>query len=126
MQCSISVVLGARDVMRKLEWIPTKDEYNNEYKIETKDLNEEDVQKYKWERELNAASKNLQQKLEKVGETNDRQSWLAFLKSFFGLIEVDIEIPEGEHEKFGEMPPLFKNIEYSEEKSGEYMKRVIL
>src|SRR5206468_10865540 len=26
---------------------------------------------------------------------------------------------------FGEMPPIFKNIEYSEEEGGEYMKKII-
>jgi len=52
--------------------------------------------------------------------------WLEFLETFFGLIEVDIEIPEDKYEKFGEMPPIFKNMEYDEEESGEYMRNVIM
>jgi hypothetical protein len=54
-----------------------------------------------------------------------RSQWLKFLTEFFGLLEVDLEIPEGKYESFGEMPPIFKNIEYSEEEGGEYMKEVI-
>ena len=50
---------------------------------------------------------------------------LKIQKTFFGLVEVDIEIPEDKYEYFGEMPPIFKNIEYSEEEGGEYMKKVI-
>ena len=118
--------LGQDMLCGKLEWIPTKEEYKNEYKTETKDLNEEERQKYKQERVLDEASRNLQEQLEKIMQTNNQKTWLEFLETFFGLIEVDIEIPEDKYEKFGEMPPIFKNIEYSEEESGEYMKNVIL
>ena len=54
-----------------------------------------------------------------------QNKWLEFLATFFGLVEVDIEIPEEKYEMFGEMPPIFKNMEYTEEESGEYMKDVI-
>ena len=46
----------------KLKLIPTKEEYKNE----TKDLSEEDKQQYDKERELDEASKNLQEKLERI------------------------------------------------------------
>ena len=53
-------------------------------------------------------------------------TWLTFLESFFGAIEVDIEIPEDKYEIFAEMPPIFKNVVYSEEESSPYMTNVIL
>src|SRR5271166_1587966 len=102
----------------KLEWIPTEEEYKIEYEAYTKDLNDIDYEiNYEINRQLSTESKELQEKL------NDPQ--LKWLKTFFGLVEVDIKIPENKYEYFGEMPPIFKNIEYSEEEGGEYMKKVI-
>jgi hypothetical protein len=54
-----------------------------------------------------------------------KSQWLDFLNNFFGLLEVDLEIPEDKYEYFGEMPPIFKNIECSEADGGNYMKAVI-
>ena len=59
-------------------------------------------------------------------ETLDQATWPAFLETFFGIVELDIEIPQDKYEYFSEMPPIFKNIVYSEEEGGEYMKNVIL
>ena len=101
----------------KLEWIPTEKEYKIEYEAETKDLNDTEKKEYEKNRELSTESKTLQEKL------NDPK--LKWLIRFFGLVEVDIKIPENKYEYFGEMPPIFKNIEYSEEEGGEYMKNVI-
>jgi len=70
---------------------------------------------------MNKKSINLQQQMKEITST----TWSKFLDTFFGLVEVDIEIPEEKYEYFGEMPPIFKNIEYSEEEGGEYMKKVI-
>src|SRR5277367_5603387 len=47
-------------------------------------------------------------------------------KYVFGLLELDIKIPEDKYDYFGEMSPIFKNIEYSEAEGGEYMKKIIL
>jgi hypothetical protein len=51
--------------------------------------------------------------------------WLDFLNNFFGLLEVDLQVLEDKYDYFGEMPPIFKNIEYSAEDGGDYMKNVI-
>ena len=117
--------LGQDMLCGKLEWIPTKDEYKNEYDTDSKDLSDEERQKYETERKLDEASRNLQEYLEKIMQTNN-QKILEFVETFFGLVKIDIEIPEDQYEKFGEMPPIFKNIQYSEEESGEYMKKIIL
>ena len=106
----------------KLEWIPTEEEYKIEYENETKDLNEEDLKKYKEGQQLNVKSKQLQKALNSL---TSQAKWVEFLGTFFGFIEIDIEIPKDKYEYFGEMPPIFKNIEYSEEEGGEYMKKVI-
>jgi hypothetical protein len=52
--------------------------------------------------------------------------WKQFLYGFYGLLEIGIEIPESKYEYFGSFPPIFQNIEISDELSGEYMKEVIL
>jgi hypothetical protein len=74
------------------------------------------------ERKLNDEQKKIQTKLDKLTTSSD---WLTFLDTFFGLVEIDIEIPQDKYEYFGEMPPIFKNIEYSEGEGGEYMKKII-
>src|SRR5271157_4688653 len=101
----------------KLEWIPTQEEYKIEYAAETKNLNDTEKKKYETDRLLSKKSKQVQEKL--------KDSKFKWLNTFFGLVEVDIEIPEDKYEYFGEMPPIFKNIEYSEEEGGEYIKKVI-
>ena len=101
----------------KLEWIPTEEEYKIEYEADTKDFNDDEKQKYESDRQLSTRAKKLQ------GEISGNK--LKWLTAFFGLVEVDIKIPEEKYEYFGEMPPIFKNIEYSEEEGGEYMKKVI-
>jgi hypothetical protein len=106
----------------KLEWIPTKKEYKVEYKAETTDLGKNDKEKYKNERILDEKSKKIQKKLKML----DKNTWPTFLETFFGVVELDIEIPQDKYEYFSEMPPIFKNIEYNEEEGGEYMKNVIL
>ena len=102
----------------KLESIPTEKEYKVEYEVETKDLNDEEKKVYENDRQLSIKSKKLQKEL------NDPK--LKWLDTFFGLVELDIEILEDRYEYFGEMPPIFKNIECSEEEGGEYMKEVII
>jgi len=114
--------LGREMLCGKLEWIPTKDEYNIEYKTETKNLTESEKREYENERELSQKSKKLQKEICKINTS----TWLPFLDSFFGILEIDIEIPQDKYEYFGEMPPIFKNIEYSEKEGGEYMKKIIL
>ena len=114
--------LGQEMLCGKLEWIPTKEEYKIEYANETKDLSEEERQKYKNERQLDEKSKKLQKKIGKLNSS----TWVTFLDSFFGIVELDLEIPQDKYEYFGEMPPIFKNIEYNEEEGGEYMKKVIM
>jgi hypothetical protein len=86
-----------------LEWIPTS---------------EEDI----FGKVQSKKHKKLQTKLNNLTTTSE---WLSFLDTFYGLVEIDIEIPEEKYEYFGEMPPIFKNIEYSEEEGGEYMKKII-
>ncbi len=39
---------------------------------------------------------------------------MSYLEKFFGLI--DIEIPKDKYNYFGEMSPIYKNVEYSEKK----------
>jgi hypothetical protein len=68
------------------------------------------------------AQKNWQEKMSNLTTVT---RWIQFLSEFFGLLEVDLQVPEDKYEYFGEMPPIFKNIEYSEEEGGEYMKQVI-
>ena len=102
----------------KLEWIPTEEEYKIEYEADTKDFNDDEKQKYESDRQLSTKAKKLQ------GEISGKK--LTWLTTFFGLVEVDIKIPEEKYEYFGEMPPIFKNIEYSEDEGGEYMKKVIM
>ena len=80
----------------KLEWVPTESEVSDNRRI---------LQK-------------------KMTELTTESHWLEFLTEFYGLLEVDLEVPEEKYEFFGEMPPIFKNIEYIEE-GGEYMKKVI-
>ncbi|HLX53761.1 MAG TPA: hypothetical protein VKR58_07460 [Aquella sp.] len=50
---------------------------------------------------------------------------ISYLETFFGAIEVDIEIPKDKYNYFGEYPPLFQTKEYSEELCGEFTKEVI-
>jgi hypothetical protein len=101
----------------KLEWIPTEEEYKIEYEAETKDLNDEEKKVYENDRQLSTESKKIQKEI-----SGKKLKWLT---TFFGLVELDLNIPQDKYEYFGEMPPIFKNVEYSEEKGGEYMKEVI-
>jgi hypothetical protein len=70
-------------------------------------------------------SDNLRILQKKMTELTTESQWLEFLTEFYGLLEVDLKVSEEKYEYFGEMPPIFKNIEYSEEEGGEYMKKVI-
>src|SRR5208283_2402165 len=44
---------------------------------------------------------------------------------YFGMLEVDIHVPEDKYEYFSEMCPIFKNIDYSVTESREYMTGII-
>ena len=44
---------------------------------------------------------------------------------FYGMLSVDIHCPEDKYNYFSEMCPIFKNMEYSQEICGEYMKDII-
>jgi hypothetical protein len=57
-------------------------------------------------------------------ETNDFKYVTS--NDFFGFLEVDIEVPENKYEYFGEMCPIFKNIEYSQDVCGDYTKNLAL
>jgi len=46
-------------------------------------------------------------------------------KDFFGFLEVDIEVPEHLYNYFSELPPIVKNIEYTEEICGDYTKNLV-
>ena len=85
----------------------------------------DDVKKknYLTERQLNKSGKALQETLETTMKNN---SWMTFLESFFGAIEIDIEIPEDKYDTFAEMPPIFKNCVCNEEDSSTYIKNTIL
>ena len=61
----------------------------------------------------------------KMRNLTTQTQWIQFLSKFFGLLEVDLQVPEDKYEYFGEMPPIFKNIEYNEEEGGAYMREVI-
>ena len=61
----------------------------------------------------------------KMSNLTTEPRWIEFLSEFFGLLEVDLQVPEEKYEYFGEMPPVFKNMEYNEEEGGDYMKQVI-
>ena len=50
---------------------------------------------------------------------------ISYLETFFGAIEVDIEIPHDKYNYFGENPPIFQIKEYSEELCVEFTKDVI-
>lgn len=45
--------------------------------------------------------------------------------SMFGVVEVDIEVPENLKEHFQEMPPIFKNITIQEQDIGEHMSEFL-
>src|SRR5271165_6914625 len=109
----------------KLEWIPTEEEYKIEYEAETKDLNDTEKKKYETDRQLSTSGSASSTKAKKLQEEISGKK-LKWLGTFFGLVEVDIEIPKDKCEYFGEMLPIFKNIEYSEEEGGEYMKKKIM
>jgi len=42
------------------------------------------------------------------------------MKTFFGFLEVDIEVPKHLYNHFGELPPIVKNVDYDENICGEY------
>jgi len=107
----------------ELQWVPTREEYKFEYENETKELSEEEKTTYTNERKLNKTSTKLQEQMQML---TSQAKWVEFLNRFFGLVEVDIKIPEDKYNYFGEMSPIFKNIEYSEAEGGEYMKKIIL
>ena len=117
--------LGQEQLCGKLEWIPTNEEYKIEYENETKDLNDVEKEEYERNRQLSKESREIQKDISTLSSTYSQSNWFIYLETFFGLVEIDIEIPQDKYEYFGEMPPIFKNIEYSEEQSGEYMKKII-
>src|SRR5271163_1503774 len=88
-----------------------------------RELSEEEKTTYTNDRQLNETSTKLQEQMQML---TSQAKWVKFLNTFFGLVEVDIKIPEDKHSYFGEMSPIFKNIEYSEAEGGEYMKKIIL
>lgn len=107
----------------QLEWISTNEEYKIEYESETIGFNDDEKKIYEQERKLCSKAQIIKDELEEVVQ---KGNWIEFLESFYGILEVDIEVSEAKYEKFGEMPPIFKNIEYNEEESGEYMSQIIL
>src|SRR5271156_1819315 len=105
----------------KLCWIPTEEEYKLELVSDTNDFTtKEQFEEYKKERQLSPKQKELQISMNEL-----LINPLKFLETFFGLIELDIEVPEDKYNYFGEMPPIFKNVEYNEEIAGPYMKNII-
>ena len=60
-------------------------------------------------------------------ETSDIKKYIqdTLKDQFFGLLKVDIRVPEDKFEYFSEMCPIFKNAEYTQDVAGEYMKEVI-
>ena len=40
----------------------------------------------------------------------------------FGVLEIDLEVPDHLKGKFAEMPPVFKNIDVSRDDIGDHMK----
>src|SRR5271163_5243201 len=88
-----------------------------------RELSEEEKTTYAKERKLNKTSTKLQEQMQML---TSQAKWVEFLNRYFGLVEVDIKIPEDKYGYFGEMAPIFKNIEYSEAEGGEYMKKIIL
>ena len=44
------------------------------------------------------------------------------LGEIFGIVEVDIEVPEDLREKFAEFPPIFKNVEICKDDIGDHMR----
>src|SRR5271165_1247676 len=102
----------------KLHWIPTEEECKIEYAQDTKDFTKDkQFEDYHEKRELSPEMKELQNSMKNFGSK--------CLETFFGLVEVDIEVPEEKYNYFGEMPPFFKNIDYNEEVAGPYMKNII-
>ena len=100
--------LGHDMLCGKLEWIPTEEEYKLEFESETTELKDDEKEAYKKDREPSKKGKELRKTLKEIMENN---AWLSFFESFYGALEVDIEIPENKYETFGEMPPIFKNME---------------
>lgn len=43
-------------------------------------------------------------------------------EKLFGVLEVDMEVPDVLKSKFAEMPPIFKNIDVSRDDIGDHMK----
>ena len=59
-------------------------------------------------------------------ETSNKKYIVNTIKDkFFGMLEVDIRVPEDKYEYFSQMCPIFKNMEFSQEEAGEYMKEII-
>ena len=60
-------------------------------------------------------------------ETSDDKKYIPDTLSgeFFGMLKVQLHVPEDKYEYFSQMCPIFKNIEYSQEEAGEYMKNII-
>ena len=54
------------------------------------------------------------------------ENLISYLETFFGAIEVDIEIPQDKYNYFGENPSIFQTKEYSEELCAEFTKDVML
>ena len=88
----------------KLCWIPTEEEYKIEYAEDTKEFTaREQFEDYVMKRQLNNKQKELQISMNEL-----LCNPLSFLESFFGLIELDIEVPPSLYNYFGEMAPIFK------------------
>ena len=47
------------------------------------------------------------------------------LKTFFGFLEVDIEVPKHLYNYFSELPPILKNVEYDKNICFEYTINLI-
>src|SRR5271165_4520463 len=106
----------------KLCWIPTEEEYKIEFAEDTKEFTtKEQFEDYVMKRQLNNKQKELQISMNDLGCNP-----LSFLESFFGLIELDIEVPPSLYNYFGEMAPIFKNAEYNEALAGQYTTDIIL
>ena len=75
----------------ELKWVPRREEYKFEYEDDTKELNEEEKITYANERQLNMTSAKLHDEMQML---TSQAKWLEFLNTFFGLVEVDIKIPE--------------------------------
>ena len=96
----------------------TEEEYKIEFETETHDLNKQEMVEYKNDHELNTNQKKIQKVI-------SGPSCLDYIKSFYGMVECDIEIPEIKYDYFGSFPSIFKNIAFSDEVSGKFSTQLI-